>query len=166
MKILWAPWRYLYIRGNKEKECLFCRMIKEKEDSNNFIIYRGKHNFIVLNKYPYSPGHIMVVTYAHTIKFSELRNEAILELFQLIDFSIEILKEAFEPQGFNLGINVGKISGAGVEDHMHVHIVPRWIGDANFMTVIGETRVISEALEVTFTKLKDIIEKKKYKVDI
>jgi len=135
-------------------------MLKEKKDSENYIIYRGKYNFVVLNKYPYSPGHVMVVPYAHISSLSELRDDAVLEFTRLIDYSMERLKEAFEAQGFNIGMNIGKASGAGVEDHVHIHVVPRWIGDANFMTVIGETRVISESLEETFHKLKEIIEKK------
>lgn len=158
MKFLWAPWRNEYIRGNKIKECFFCKMIKENNDQNNYIIYRGKFNFVVLNKYPYSPGHIMVVPYAHISNLSELRDESALELFNLTNKSIDWLKKAFEPQGFNLGVNLGKISGAGVEDHIHLHIVPRWTGDSNFMTVIGNTRVISEALDETFKKLKEVVD--------
>lgn len=160
MKNLWAPWRYVYIRGNKDKECFFCKMLEENKDSENYIIYRGKFNFIVLNKYPYSPGHLMVVPYSHIGQLSDLRDDASLEFINLIDYSIRLLKAAFEPQGFNVGMNIGKVAGAGVEDHIHAHIVPRWIGDSNFITVIGETRVISEALEETYQKLIDAIQNK------
>lgn len=155
MKIIWAPWRNAYIRGEKEKECFFCRMIKENKDTENYILYRGTYNFVVLNKYPYSPGHIMVVPYAHISNLSELRDEASLEFIHLTNKSIDWLKDSLEPQGFNLGINLGRIAGAGIEDHIHLHIVPRWLGDANFMTIVGETRVISEALNETFKKIKE-----------
>jgi ATP adenylyltransferase len=157
MQTLWAPWRYLYIRGNKDKDCIFCKMIKENKDEINYIILRGEFNIIVLNKYPYTPGHLMVVPMSHIDNFNDLNDKASLEFLRYIDFSINIIKKAFDAQGFNLGVNIGKVAGAGVVDHIHMHIVPRWQGDANFMTTIGDTRVISESIEETYKQLKDVI---------
>jgi ATP adenylyltransferase len=161
MRTLWAPWRYLYIRGNKDKDCIFCKMIKENKDKINYIILRGEFNIVVLNKYPYTPGHLMVVPMAHIDSFNDLNDKASLEFLRYIDFSINIIKKAFDAQGFNLGVNIGKVAGAGVVDHIHMHVVPRWQGDANFMTTIGDTRVISESIEETYKQLKDVIKNEK-----
>ena len=154
--ILWAPWRMEYILGEKEKGCIFCTKSKQKEDRANLILFRGKHNFVIMNKYPYNNGHLMVVPYDHTGQFEALKESESLEMMQILSKSISALKASLNPDGFNIGMNVGKIAGAGIDDHLHFHIVPRWDADTNFMPVIGETKVISEALEDTWERLRGL----------
>ncbi|MEN2996157.1 MAG: HIT domain-containing protein [Acetomicrobium sp.] len=157
MDVLHAPWRMKYIdKSNKEKiDCIFCEFIKEREDEKRLILYRGKKAFIMFNAFPYNPGHLMVAPYRHTGNYDELNQEEILEINLLVQKCLKALKKTMDPHGFNIGINMGKVAGAGFEDHVHVHIVPRWEGDTNFMPVVGETKVIPEALDVTYRKLKE-----------
>jgi len=157
METIWAPWRYKYIRGIKDNNCVFCKIIKENNDESNLIILRGEYNIIVLNKYPYTPGHLMVVPIIHIDNFREMTDKGSIEFMSFIEYSINLLKKAFNAQGFNLGVNLGKVGGAGIIDHIHMHIVPRWQGDVNFMTTIGNTRVISESIIETYKKIKDVI---------
>jgi ATP adenylyltransferase len=138
----------------KFKKCLFCKVIKEKKDSKNFIIERGKFSFVILNKFPYSNGHIMIVPYKHTSDLEELDLESLTEIMSFAQKYIKILKLKMKPDGFNLGFNIGKVAGAGIEDHIHLHIVPRWNGDTNFMPVLSNTKVIPESLENVYKKLK------------
>ncbi len=159
MKKLFAPWRMKFIAGKKEKGCLFCKKLNSKNDTKNLVLYRGRTAFIILNLYPYSNGHLMVAPKKHKRQLSELNNEEMLELFNLTEISTKILKKANHPQGFNIGINLGKVAGAGVPGHLHIHIVPRWLGDTNFMPVCGETKVICESLEQTYKKLKKELSK-------
>ena len=154
MKHLWAPWRMQYITKSKEGDCIFCTKPKQDNDSKNLILYRGKNNFIILNAYPYNPGHLMVVLYRHIANLEDLSDEEAKEHFELIQKSITLLKKTIRPAGFNIGLNIGKVAGAGVEGHIHTHIVPRWQGDVNFMPVLGETRVVSEGLDTTYEKLR------------
>jgi len=155
MEKLWAPWRKEFILGKKEKGCIFCNKLKEKKDKKNLILFRGKLSFVVMNKYPYNSGHIMVAPYRHLGRLEKLTQEELLDLAQLTQKCVTILKKTMKPHGFNLGMNLEKISGAGVADHLHVHIVPRWTGDTNFMPVVGATKLISVALKETYDQLKD-----------
>ena len=158
MKRLWAPWRMEYILDkNKNDVCLFCDISKpgkkKVEDKKNLILYRGKHCFVIMNRYPYNSGHLMVVPYIHTPDFGGLSDDILFEFIKTVNRSTEILKKALNPDGFNIGLNFGKVAGAGMESHMHLHIVPRWTGDTDSMPIIAETRVMPEHLNKTYTKL-------------
>jgi len=141
-----------YILGEKEKGCFFCRKLKEKTHKKNLILYRGEYVFVMLNKYPYNNGHLMIVPKRHRLNLEELNSYELRELVDLLKVSTKVLKTTLRPHGFNIGMNIGKAGGAG-EDHLHLHIVPRWEGDTNFMPLIGETKVIPEYLERTYQKL-------------
>ena len=154
MKVLWAPWRIKYITGDKEEGCIFCKKPKEGNDKDNLILYTGETSFIIMNRYPYSNGHLMTVPYKHTNNFSDLTQEERLELMNLTAKCVDIL-QVIKPEGFNIGMNLGKTGGAGIDDHLHFHIVPRWSGDNNFMPVIGDIRVMPEYLEDTYETLKE-----------
>jgi ATP adenylyltransferase len=154
MKNIWAPWRIEYIRMEKPSGCILCDKPAQKIDVQNYILYRGKKNFIMLNAYPYSPGHLMVAPYRHIATPEELTGDEGSEHITLTALGIKVLREAFAPAGFNTGMNIGKIAGAGVDGHIHTHIVPRWQGDTNFMTVVADIRVVSEALAETYKILK------------
>jgi ATP adenylyltransferase len=156
MKTLWAPWRMEYILSEKEGDCLFCIKPKENNDRDNLILYRADNTYVIMNKYPYNNGHLMVVPYFHTSSFNGLSNEVLSELMMLTKYSVDCLKSAFSPEGFNVGINIGEVAGAGIKEHIHIHIVPRWAGDASFMTVLGELRVIPEHILETYDKLYPI----------
>ncbi len=152
-EFIWAPWRIEYILGEKEKECIFCYKPRQARDKENLLLYRGKHNLIMMNLYPYNPGHLMVAPYRHIQSLDVLDDSEMLEHFRLTDWCVSILKEVMDPHGFNIGINLGRVAGAGIEDHIHTHIVPRWNGDTNFMPVISDTRAVPEALAATYDKL-------------
>jgi len=154
LKSLWAPWRIEYILSEKPKECLFCRVLKEDKDEDNLLLYRGRRSFIMLNKYPYNNGHLMVVPNRHVPSIENLADDELLELNKLVQLSIKILRGAMHPHGFNIGSNIGRVAGAGIEDHFHIHIVPRWLGDTNFMPIISDTKVMVEALKETYRKLR------------
>ena len=153
MKKIWAPWRIEYIRGEKTEECIFCQKSKENNDKDNCILFRGVNNFVILNTYPYNPGHLMVAPYRHVADLEGLSDEELLEHFDLVRKSARALTDAYKPQGFNIGINLGRIAGAGVEDHIHTHVIPRWSGDTNFITVVSDIRVIPQALDATYSEL-------------
>ncbi len=153
MKHLWAPWRMEYILEEKQKGCIFCNKPTEKKDEGNLILYQNKYAFVMMNKFPYNNGHVMVVPKCHCADLNQLKDKEGRELFNLMKVSIQVLKKALRPHGFNIGMNLGKIGGAGVEDHLHFHIVPRWMGDTNFMPILGETKVVPEYLEKTYQKL-------------
>ena len=159
MKALWAPWRMEYILGKKEPECIFCSYPKKNNDRDNLILYRSAHNFVMMNKYPYNNGHIMVVPYIHTSTIDNLTDEVLLDFMKVTQYSLKCLKEAFRPEGFNIGINIGAVAGAGLEEHVHLHMVPRWAGDTSFMTVLGEIRVVPEHIHQTYDKLYPIFNK-------
>ena len=142
-----------YILGPKEQECLFCVKQAEDKDRDNLILYRGAKAYVIMNKYPYNNGHLMVVPYLHTSSLDRLSEVDMLDIMKLVSFSVDCLAKAFHPEGFNVGINIGEVAGAGIEEHLHVHIVPRWAGDANFMTITGEIRVIPEHILDTYDKL-------------
>lgn len=153
MKTIWAPWRMEYILSNKDAECIFCRLPDEKKDRDNLILYRSEKTYVIMNRYPYNNGHLMVVPYFHTSSFEGLGEEVMAEMMRLTKHSVDCLKRAFRPEGFNVGLNIGKVAGAGIEEHLHIHIVPRWGGDASFMTVLEEVRVIPEHILDTYDKL-------------
>ena len=154
METIWAPWRLEYILSKKEPGCIFCKKPLEKNDRENLILHRGKSHFIIMNAYPYNNGHLMIVPYRHTSAISGWSDDEKLELMELLEISLELLKRTMSPNGFNIGVNMGESAGAGIGDHIHVHVVPRWSGDTNFMPVLGETRVIPEHLLDTYDKLR------------
>ncbi|MGQ9455693.1 MAG: HIT family protein [Armatimonadota bacterium] len=154
MKLLWAPWRLKYIVGEKEEYCIFCRFPQENDDERRLILCRGEQAFVMMNAYPYSNGHLLVAPYRHVASLADLSDQELLEIMQLVRRSCGVLSEVCKPDGFNLGINVGTVAGAGIADHIHLHIVPRWAGDTNFMPVLADVKVIPEALEATYSKLK------------
>lgn len=153
MKVLWAPWRMDYILSDKEKRCIFCELPKEDRDRDNLILYRSSHNFVMMNRYPYNNGHLMVVPFLHVHSLEGLSDETLLDFMKVVRHSVESVRKAFMPEGFNIGINIGRIAGAGMEEHMHLHMVPRWAGDTSFMTVFDEIRVIPEHVMSTYDKL-------------
>jgi ATP adenylyltransferase len=157
MKRLWAPWRMEYILDEKKhKSCLFCDVSKgnKSEDKNNFVLYRSKYCYALMNRYPYNNGHLMVVPYNHTPTFEGLSDKVLFDFIKTVNKSVAALKKAMGPDGFNLGLNFGKVAGAGMEQHMHLHIVPRWAGDTDSMPIISETRVMPEHLKITYNKIK------------
>ena len=158
MENLWAPWRIDYILAKKPLECIFCNMPKENRDEENLILFRGNNHFIIMNAFPYNNGHIMIVPYRHTSSLEGWSSEEQQEMMELADLAISLLKKTIRPDGFNLGINMGQVAGAGIVDHVHLHIVPRWNGDTNFMPVLADTRVISEYLKATYRKLVKILD--------
>lgn len=152
---LWSPWRMEYILSDREKgQCIFCEATREDRDEENLILYRGKHAFVILNLYPYNNGHLMVVPYEHVSSTEDLDPEVLTELMLLVNRSLELLRKVMSPQGFNIGINMGASAGAGIEDHVHIHVVPRWTGDTNFMPVLATTRVVPELLSKTYAMLQ------------
>jgi ATP adenylyltransferase len=155
MEYIYAPWRIEYIkRATKEEGCILCQKPKQSNDADNFVLFRGKKDFIMMNAYPYGPGHLMVAPYRHTALFEELTDEELAEHYRLVRLGVKVLKQVFKPEGFNLGMNLGRVAGAGIDTHLHSHIVPRWNGDTNFMPVIGDTRVVNEALADTYAALR------------
>lgn len=157
MKHLWAPWRMTYIQeGIDESECLFCSLLSAADGPENLILYRGEHTFVILNRFPYTNGHSMVVPYIHTPSLDGLADEVLLELMQLTQRCTRILQRTYGTDGFNLGANIGEAAGAGVREHVHIHIVPRWHGDTNFMATTAETRVLPEDLLATYEKLRQL----------
>jgi ATP adenylyltransferase len=155
MDYLWTPWRYRYIAdASKAEGCIFCDALAAKDDSKTHIVFRGAKNFVLLNRFPYTTGHVMVVPYAHVAEFSAADLETLAEMMSIAQRVQSALEKTYHPQGYNLGMNLGRAAGAGVVGHLHLHVLPRWAGDANFMTVVGETRVEPEDLSTTFEKLR------------
>ncbi|MCJ7443454.1 MAG: HIT domain-containing protein [Methanotrichaceae archaeon] len=157
MENLWAPWRMDYILSKKPLGCIFCDKPNENKDKDNLILFRGKNHFIILNAFPYNNGHMMIVPYRHISSLGGLSSVERTEILDLADLAVNILSNAMKPDGFNLGINMGQAAGAGIADHVHLHVVPRWNGDTNFMPVLNDTRVISEHLEATYDKLMKVL---------
>jgi len=155
MDYIWTPWRYRYIAdASKDDRCIFCDALAANDDEKALIVLRGEKNFIILNKFPYTSGHVMVVPYAHIAELGTADAETLTEMMQLAQRAQAALAKTYRPQGYNLGMNLGRAAGAGVIGHLHLHVLPRWSGDSNFMTVVGETRVEPEELTTTFEKLK------------
>jgi ATP adenylyltransferase len=163
MDIIRAPWRMEYIDSSSKTErsdikndrCIFCEYPKESDDEENLILQRGKTAFVLLNRYPYSVGHLLIAPYRHTADFPSLSDDEKLEIISLAQFSVSLLERIMNADGFNIGMNIGRIAGAGIDTHLHLHIVPRWNGDINFMSVTAETKVLPEALKVTRKRLVD-----------
>lgn len=156
MDHLWAPWRSKYIQEaskGKSDSCLFCRVLEENDDEGNLVVCRGKNVFVILNKFPYNPGHVMIVPRRHVPSLELLGESEGAELFSVTSRTLRVLREVYSPDGFNVGVNIGRVAGAGIEQHVHIHIVPRWSGDANFMPVIAETKVLPESLQDTYKKI-------------
>ena len=158
MEVLWSPWRYDYMAsvGAAPAACPFCVDSDTRQDKARLIVHRAQHNFIILNLYPYTLGHFMVVPYPHTANFEGSPQEQTAEMMMLAQRGMGALRKLYRPEGFNIGMNLGHCAGAGVREHFHLHVVPRWIGDANFMTITGETRVLSEELSVTYRRLVEV----------
>jgi len=154
MERLWAPWRLEYIVAERQEGCIFCRFPQDNDDEKRLILSRGEHAFVIMNAFPYSNGHLLIPPYRHVADLSELTDEENLDIMRLAQRSCEALAEVCRPDGFNLGINLGTASGAGIADHIHMHVVPRWNADTNFMPVLADVKVIPEALQDTYAKLK------------
>ncbi len=159
MDILWAPWRIKYIKQPKEHGCIFCIKPAENQDKKNLIIYRGKTCFVIMNFYPYNNGHLMAVPFRHIADPGDLNPEERLEVIDLLISCTDALKSTMSPHGFNIGMNLGEVAGAGVKNHLHFHIVPRWNGDTNFMPICGHTKVVSEGLAETYETLAAVFGK-------
>jgi ATP adenylyltransferase len=156
MDYLWSPWRMEYILSPKSDEgCIFCNGLKQADGPDNLIVFRGPHAFVMLNRFPYTSGHLMVVPYEHKSSLQLLETGSRLDIMDLSARALQVLETLYKPQGFNLGINIGSAAGAGILDHVHLHIVPRWVGDTNFMSSISQTRVLPELLEETYRRVKE-----------
>ncbi len=155
MEIKWTPWRSQYIKASGEESgCILCTAHQADNDAEKLVLYRGAHAYILMNLYPYNPGHLMVAPYDHTADFAALQPQVATELTALSQRCIAVLQAEMSPHGFNLGMNLGRVAGAGVDQHLHLHVVPRWNGDTNFMPLIGGVKLIPEALDDTYTALK------------
>lgn len=155
MDYLWTPWRYSYITGaDKVPTCIFCDKPRENDDRKNLIVHRAEHCFIILNAFPYTSGHTMVVPYDHLDRLDKLPSSVAAEMISLAQRMETVLREIYAPDGLNLGMNIGKSAGAGIASHVHMHILPRWVGDTSFMTTVGETRVLPETLEATYERIR------------
>lgn len=165
MDRLWSPWRNKYVADNSEAEnsaestssvCVFCEIQRDPaKDEQNFVLHRAQHNFVVLNIHPYTTGHLMIIPYEHIDQLDATPKQTTDELMDLAKRSQAVLQKVYKPRGFNLGMNLGAAAGAGIQHHLHLHIMPRWIGDTNFMTTVAETRVLPEDLATTYKKLQD-----------
>ena len=158
MERLWSPWRLAYVSGGESQGCVFCNAISHPE-AESLVLLRGTTAFVILNLYPYNNGHLMIVPNRHFATLADARPEELAELGQLSRWAEMALAEAYHPQGINLGMNLGRPAGAGIADHLHVHVVPRWTGDTNFMSVVGEVRVLPEDLPHTAARLRPIFER-------
>ena len=153
---LWAPWRLEYIKGPKSDECIFCVKPDAADDRASYIVTRGERCFVMLNAYPYNNGHVMVAPFEHLATIEDLDDDTLLDLMHLTQRSLQAIGEAYSPDGFNLGVNQGAVAGAGVADHVHLHVVPRWGADTNFMPVIGSTRVLPQSLDDSWEALSKL----------
>ena len=156
MNHLWSPWRMEYIENHdKEEGCVFCNAQAMDDSAENLIAFRGERAFVILNRYPYTSGHLMVIPFVHKPNLEELDSATRAEMIELTSRCTTALKNIYHPQGFNVGVNIGEAAGAGVKEHVHIHIVPRWKGDTNFMSTVGETRVLPEELESTYERVRN-----------
>jgi ATP adenylyltransferase len=158
LEIIWTPWRYEYVSSVDEREgCIFCDKAKEENDRENLLVHRGERCFAILNLFPYTTGHLMIAPYEHTGTIEKLDPETLTEMMVLAQRCMSAIREIFGPEGFNLGVNISRVAGAGITEHVHLHLVPRWKGDSNFMPVIAETRVLPRTLDDVWLALKDEI---------
>ncbi|MHC1740236.1 MAG: HIT domain-containing protein [Anaerolineaceae bacterium] len=154
MDTLWSPWRMKYITDyNNPGKCVFCTSPELVDGPENLIVHRGSHAYVILNRFPYTTGHLMIVPFEHHPSLENFEPEVRAEMMEMVNEAVKILRKVFKPQGFNIGINLGSAAGAGIAEHMHIHIVPRWVGDTNFMSTVGETRILPEELEATYARL-------------
>jgi ATP adenylyltransferase len=158
MKQLWSPWRLEYLTAPRQEGCIFCHAIAGDDDRENLVLWRGEHAFLILNRYPYNNGHLMVVPYDHLPTFEALDAATLTELMLLTNRALAALRWAMAPDGFNLGANLGHVAGAGVADHVHLHVVPRWGGDTNFMPVVGDMRVVPQTWWQTYDQVRAALE--------
>jgi ATP adenylyltransferase len=158
MNTLWAPWRMKYIMnmGKKEKGCIFCTKPKQKKDKANLILFRSQHFFVIMNLFPYNNGHLLVVPYAHVRRLGDLNDEQKLNLLDTVSRCVDALEKVLRPEGFNVGLNLGRVSGAGIDKHLHFHVVPRWNGDTNFMPVLSNVKVVSESISDSYARLSGV----------
>ena len=155
MRQLWAPWRLAYIQAEKSEGCFFCQAAGTAEGEDSLVVAHSPRSFVILNKFPYNSGHVMVVPLRHVARLDGLDDAELLDLARLVDRAIRVLGAVLGPEGYNVGLNLGRAAGAGVEDHLHVHVVPRWVGDTNFMPVVGATKVLPEHLRTTRDRLRE-----------
>lgn len=155
---LWTPWRMEYILSDKSGDCVLCEAVQCDDDTSRFVVHRGERCFVIMNIYPYNNGHLMVVPYQHVADLEDLDDETLAEAMILVRKCTALLDCAMHPEGFNVGINIGKAAGAGIHEHLHIHIVPRWVGDTNFMPVLGETRVLPEMVADSYKRLRSVLE--------
>lgn len=158
-KILYTPWRMDYINSEKEKRCIFCLEQSAESDQKHLVLYRSEYSFVIMNLYPYNNGHLMVVPVRHVSHLTDLNEAELSDLMLLVQKSADILTRVYHPDGMNIGMNLGKAAGAGVDSHIHMHLVPRWQGDANFMATVGGTRLVPEEFEKAYSKLKEQFDK-------
>ncbi len=154
MKRLWTPWRMEYIQSPKQDSCVFCQALERQDGQENLIIFRGKTAFVTLNAFPYTSGHMMVLPYIHVRNLTDLDPDTRAEMMELTTRATQVLEKVYQAEGFNVGINLGESAGAGIEEHIHIHVVPRWVGDTNFMAAVGETRMLPEELHETYRRIK------------
>jgi len=160
MDYLWTPWRYAYVStSEKAAGCVFCDALNAGDDEKVRIVHRAQHCFVILNTFPYTPGHVMIVPYAHLDELRKLPPEPAYEMMELSQRMESVLRELYKPDGINLGMNLGKAAGAGIAGHIHMHVLPRWVADANFVSVVGETRILPEALEETWKRMTKVLRK-------
>ncbi|MBV9772258.1 MAG: HIT domain-containing protein [Bryobacterales bacterium] len=160
MDHLWSPWRYQYVQKKKSgSECVLCCAALPGRDEENLVVHRARKNYVILNRYPYSTGHLMIVPYRHMNTLQDASQDTLEEMMLLVQKSQGLLQQIYQAPGFNLGMNLGESAGAGIAEHIHMHVLPRWPGDTNFMTTVGETRVLPEDLAVTWRKLSEAFEK-------
>ena len=164
MDYLWSPWRYTYVSSmspadstSHRESCLFCRVASESDDARNYVVLRAERSFILLNRYPYTTGHLMIAPYAHVATLEEADAATLEEIMRLAQRAEKALRAVYRPSGLNLGFNIGESAGAGIAGHIHMHALPRWAGDTSFITTISETRVLPEALETTYEKLREAL---------
>ncbi len=160
MDRLWTPWRYAYIKGFDDPTadgCIFCEKPKAGDDAAHYIVHRSQHCFVILNAFPYTNGHVMVVPYEHIDELRKLPVEVAHDVMAVSQRMENVLRELYRPEGINLGMNIGKAAGAGIAGHIHMHVLPRWTADANFMSVVGETRVLPETLETTYERMRAVL---------
>ncbi len=153
--ILYAPWRLKYILSHKKEECIFCIRPSNENDKKHFILHRSTHSFVIMNMFPYNNGHLMAVPFRHVSSLTELDGEQLADLFETVKLCEKVLRANYQPDGINIGLNLGRAAGAGIDTHLHVHIIPRWNGDVNFMTALNGTRIIPESFERAYKQLKE-----------